>query len=404
MPNVLVFTSLFPNKVNPDFGVFIKKRMFAYAKRKDCNVMVVAPVPFSPDVKFFKKYYQYSQIPRHELIDGIMVYHPRYPLIPKISMTVHGKLIYHSTINTLKQINKEFPFDLIDAHFIYPDCQAGVLLGNYFKKPVIVSARGTDINQYIFIPSIKPQIVKTLQRATRIVSVCRALKDMMIGLGIDDRKIDVIPNGIDKDLFYPIDRRDARNALGLPPEKRIILSVGSLIPRKGHDLTIRALNRLIGSMSDLQLYILGTGDEKSNLESLISGLNMKDVVFLKGHIRNKELLTWYNASDIFCLSSEKEGWANVLMESLACGTPVVATNVFGAPEIVRNDSLGLLVERTDNDIAGGIEAALNKKWDHGEISRQIRERTWNIVAEEVSHVFDSALERFRVQERRKHVE
>lgn len=397
MPNVLVFTSLFPNKVNPDFGVFIKRRMLAYAQRKDCNVMVVAPVPFSPEVKFLKKYYQYSQIPQHELIDGIMVYHPRYPLIPKISMPFHGKLIYHSTINALKKIHKEFSFDLIDAHFIYPDCQAGVLLGKVFNKPVVVTARGSDLHEYTKYPLIRPQISKTLQHAGKIISVCQALKDIMVGLNIEPDKISVIPNGIDTEKFFPKDKSASRQKLGIGTDKKVVLSVGSLIALKGHHLTIEAMQILKKKYLGIELYIIGKGSEKKRLEALAEESGLVEDINLLGQIPNDQLIDWYNAADVFCLASEKEGWANVLTESLSCGTPAVATNVFGSSEIIKAGSNGYLVQRYAVDIAKGIEKALEKEWDKNKIAQDISGRTWDVVAREVGSVFDEAINEYAAQ-------
>ena len=394
MVKVLVYTSLFPNQIKTDLGVFIKKRMAAYAKRNNCELRVIAPVPYFPKTSLFKTYSYFSHIPQREIIDDILVYHPRYPLIPKISMPFHGQLMYHGTKNLVRHLYKTFRFDIIDAHFIFPDCQAAVAFGNMLHVPVVSSARGSDINEFLYYPLIKPQIIKTLQKTTQIISVCQALKNMMIALGIEDEKISVIPNGVDTTLFYLTDRQKALEKSGIDANKKNILSVGSLIPRKSHDLTIKAVSRLINKGYKINLYILGTGPEKKNLEKLIDKLNLRKYVFLKGHIPNETLNLWYNAADFFCLSSAREGWANVLTESLACGTPVVATNVFGASEIVKNDSLGILINRTYDDIAQGLEDALNKSWNRKKISETISTRTWDVVAEEVSGVFDQALNQF----------
>lgn len=395
MTKVLVFTSLFPNKVKLDSGVFIKKRMLAYSKRKSCEIIVVAPLPYFPKITFLKKYAYFSQIAHREIIEGVSVYHPRYPLIPKISMPIHGQLMYHAVKGFIRKIYREFRFDIIDAHFIFPDCQAAVQLGEFFNVPVVSSARGSDINEFIYYPLIRPQIIRTLQKSAKIISVCQALKEMMVNMGIQKDKITVIPNGIDTDLFYPSDKNSAKKKFNLQLNKQMILSVGSLIPRKSHDLTIRAVSHLVNKGYNLQLCILGAGEEMRNLKKLINDLNLAGSVFLMGHVPNEELVQWYNASDLFVLASEREGWANVLTESLTCGTPVVATNVFGASEIVKDDSMGFLVNRSVEAIAEGIEKALNTKWEQNKISKKICERTWDVVAREVEEVFDLALKNFK---------
>ncbi|EIM63571.1 glycosyltransferase family 4 protein [Desulfobacter postgatei] len=393
MPKILILTSLFPNTKKPDLGIFIQKRMFAYARKKACKIEVVAPVPYCPDLKFLRPYQYYSQVPFHETMDGINVYHPRYFMIPKASMTIHGKLIYWGIKNFVQELHKKSAFDLIDGHFIYPDCQAGILLGELLHLPVVVSARGSDINQYMSYSTIKPQISEILTKSSHIISVCEALKQMMLEICPDEKKITVIPNGIDKKYFHQINKKTARLKLGINNDKHILLSIGALIPRKGHDLTIKAAAQLIKSKTPLQFYIIGSGPEEQRLKKLAEHLKIQSDIFFMGQIPNDQLIDWYNAADLFCLSSDKEGWPNVLTESLACGTPVIATKVFGAPEIVKNESMGILVERRYEDIAGGIAKGLANNWNRSAISQEVSSRTWDVVAEECSLVFDEVLAR-----------
>ncbi len=397
MRKVLVFTSLFPNKIKPDSGIFIKRRMLAYAKRNNCEIRVVAPVPYFPKIRGLKKYAHFSKIPQREIIDDVIVYHPRYPLIPKMSMPVHGKLIYYAVKGLIRKIYREFRFDVIDGHFIFPDCQAATQLGESFKVPVIVSARGSDIHQYIYFSLIRPQIIKTLKKSTKIISVCQALKDLMVGLGIKQNKISVIPNGVDTGLFYPLDKKSSKEKLGFGANTKMILSVGSLISLKGHDLTINAVSHLVKKNYNVQFCIIGNGIKRQELERLIKELDLTDNVSLIGHVPNDKLTLWYNAADVFCLSSAREGWANVLTESLACGTPVVATNVFGALEIVKDDSTGILVKRTVGDITDGLITALNRQWNQGKISQETCERTWDVVAEEVDSILNAAVGDFKFE-------
>jgi glycosyltransferase involved in cell wall biosynthesis len=388
---ILVFTSLFPNHLNPDSAVFIKNRMFHFAKLDGCEIRVVAPVPYCPPFKVFGYWYEFSQIKSHEIMQGMHVYHPRYLLIPKISMQIHGLSIFLSTIGLIKEIQREFPFDLIDAHYIYPDCFAGMLLGKIFKKPVVVSARGTDINQFSRFKTIRPMIKTTLKHSSYVISVCNALKGVMVKLGADASKTIVIPNGIDTSLFYPEDKNIARQFLSLDNHKKIIFSAGSLITRKGHHLVIDAMEDIIQKFPDTHFYIAGKGIYQQTLEKKISEKRLGAYITLLGHVPNSDLKQWYSAADVFCLASSREGWANVIMESMACGTPVIATNVWGAPEIITTSEVGLLVERNKVSIAEGLIKALNKNWDRKKIREHVSKRTWNIVAQEVKDVFNQVL-------------
>lgn len=354
---------------------------------------MVAPVPYCPPWPQLGKWYQNSQIKKYEVMDGIEVFHPRYPLIPKLSMPVHGLSLFLSSLKLLKKINQTFPFDLIDGHYIYPDGFAAVLLGKTLKKPVVLSARGSDINQFIRFKSIKPMLRYALNRADHVISVCHALKQEMVTLGINDDKISIIPNGVDTEQFYPLDKKEARKKLSLPHKKRIILSVGSLIPRKGFHVILDAFPKLLQEDNNIHFYIIGEGPFRSSLERQIESLNLTRHVSLVGERPNSELKIWYSAADVFCLASSREGWANVIMESLACGTPVVATNVWGAPEILTSSDIGMLVDRTPGSLYSVLKTALETTWNRKRIRGHVKDCNWLTVAEEVNSVFLSVLDK-----------
>jgi len=384
---ILVFSSLFPNHTEPDFGVFVKNRMVHVSRIEECDLVVVAPVPYCPPWRIMGKWFKYSQIKRHEVISGVDVYHPRYLLIPKVSMLFHGLMMFIFSVNLVRRLHKTSGFNIIDAHYIYPDCFAGVLLGRLLRLPVAVSARGTDINGFPRFRTIRPLIKFVLDRADQVISVCASLKDAMIDLGCPGEKINVLPNGIDVSRFYLIDKKEARKSLGLSGKQKIILSVGGLIPRKGHHLTIQAMKKIMTIHPDACLVIAGKGEEEATLRDLAAKEGVEKCVAFQGHIPNELLIKWYNAADVFCLASSREGWANVIMESMACGLPVVATNVWGAPEIITSQDVGILVERDTDSIAKALSHALNQKWDRTKIRAHVEKRTWDVVADEVYSVF-----------------
>lgn len=391
--NALVYTSLFPNNIQPNNGIFIKQRMFAFAKLNGCEIKVVAPVPYSPPWPFLGRWYGASQIKSREITEGIEIFHPRYGLIPKISMVIHGFSMFLSSIRLIKNISTRYSIDIIDAHYIYPDGFAAVLLGQSLKKPVVLSARGSDINHFSKLPMIVPMLRFALRKADHIIAVCNALRDEMVRLGVSIDKIAVISNGVNLDTFAPEDRLLARKRLGIRADEKILLSIGWLIPRKGFHLILEAMPTLLRQHPDLTLYIIGEGPCRKDLEGLISGLNLGGRVHLLGEKANSELKYWYNAADVFCLASSREGWPNVLMESLACATPVVATNVWGAPEIVTSRDIGLLVERSPHAIAQGLIHAFSKDWDRDTIRAHVAYRSWHKVASEVREVFANTIEK-----------
>ena len=385
--NILVFTSFFPNNVFPNHCVFTKERMAPFQRMNGCRMKVVAPVPYFPPVKITHRW-KFSQVVMREKIEGFDVYHPRYYLTPKVGMTTYGLMMFLSALPTVKRIRKEFDFDLIDTHCVYPDGFAGVLMGRYFGKPVVVTSHGTDLNLYPKIRMMRTLLRYTLQKADRVIAVSQALKNVAVGLGIGEEKISVIPNGIDTGKFFPMPEGQARGFLNLP-DKKVILSVGALIPTKGFDLLIRAVKILIEKhgRKDLFLVIVGEGPARGDLEKLIASLDLAENVHLTGGIPHKNIHLWYNAADLFCLTSHREGWACVLIEALACGTPVVATNVGGAPELVRSEKYGLLANVNIEDIAEKISFALDTNWNRDEIVEYARGFTWEIAAKELNDLY-----------------
>jgi glycosyltransferase involved in cell wall biosynthesis len=380
---VLTYTALYPNKVNPLQGIFIHQRVKHLARRPGNSAEVIAPVPYFPSWLHVPHWQQFSQIPREEEIDGIRIHHPRYLLLPGVSMPAHGMLMYVASLATARRLHRERSFDCIDAHFVYPDGLAAVRIGKTLGLPVIVSARGTDINLYPSFHLIRPMLRWTLLHAAGVIAVSADLKNKMIALGIPETRIRVISNGVDTELFQPRNARSARKQLGLPEEGSIAVSVGSLIESKGHHLLIAAVAERPRSFPQPRLYILGEGIYRSALEQLVRVKKMQDRVSFPGNRPNQEISLWFSAADVSCLLSSREGWPNVVSEALACGTPVLATRTGGIPEIITSPELGIFVERDVDSIAAGLEQALTKPWNRAEIARHSRARSWDVVAAEV---------------------
>ncbi|HMY71328.1 MAG TPA: glycosyltransferase, partial [Blastocatellia bacterium] len=290
---------------------------------------------------------------------------------------------------TVERLHREQPIDVIDAHYVYPDGYAAALIGRRLNVPVFITARGTDINLFSRMPLIRPKIVKALQRATGIIAVSQALKARMIELGIAAEKIAVIPNGIDHAVFHPQDRAAARRKLGLNPEDTILLTVGALVPAKGIDRLIDALALLVRKDQErrLKLFVIGEGVERKKLESQISNLRLENRVFLLGAKPQTELVAWYSAADLFCLASQREGCPNVVIEAMACGLPVIATDVGGVRELIGAACGRVVAESNPETFAAEIGSALATNWNRLEIAERGGARSWATVAEEVMQFF-----------------
>jgi teichuronic acid biosynthesis glycosyltransferase TuaC len=389
---VLSATTLFPNNMKPNQGVFVKERLTRLAVLPDVELKVIAPVPYFPKWKISHRW-EYSQVHKREVIENLDIRHPRYFITPKFGMPFYGYFMAASLYPAIKAIQKMFDFDVIDSHYVYPDGFAAVKIGRILKVPVTITARGSDINLFSKFRTIRPLLRNCLNKADQIITVSQKLKDSILDLRIPSEKIHVIPNGVDCDKFRPMPQTTVRKQLGLPQDIKIILSVGNLVDLKGFDILIRSIKKLrdVDGYHDLMLIIAGEGDQREHLEGMIDAFRLTGIVSLKGNIPHKELCQWYNAADLFCLASSREGWPNVILESLACGTPVVATNVGGIPEILTSRHVGLICDRDEKSIAETIQSALFQSWDHELIVRHANNHTWEQAALSVYRVLEKTL-------------
>lgn len=349
---LLTYSTLYPNAAQPNHGVFVENRLRHLIAGGAVESRVVAPVPWFPSAAAgFGRYADYAAAPRRECRNGLPVEHPRYPVIPKIGMTVAPGLLYRFSRPALARQRRDgYDFQIIDAHYFYPDGVAAVLLGRYFGRPVVITARGTDLSLIPDYALPRRMILWAAAQAAGIVAVCQALKDRLIELGVDGARVTVLRNGVDLDLFRSVDPVAARQALGL--NRRTLLSVGALIPRKSNEIVIQALP----SLPDVDLLLAGDGPERESLARLAGALGVADRVRFLGPVAHADLPRIYAAADALVLASSREGWANVLLEAMACGTPVIASNVWGTPEVVAARAAGVLMpERTP----AGLRAAFD---------------------------------------------
>jgi len=291
--------------------------------------------------------------------------------------------MFLGSLPLVRRLHRQFHFDCIDAHYLYPDGFAAVLLGKMLGLPVVLSARGTDTNVFPSLWLIRPMIVWSLRSAAGVIAVAAALKSAIVNLGVPPGRVCVIPNGVDLERFHPFEQPVARRALGLPTEGKIVISVGSLTEVKNHRLLISAFAKVSQVPPELKLYIVGEGPLRPALENLIRELRLQEKVLLVGHCRNEDLALWFSAADVSCLVSLREGWPNVLMESIACGTPVVATRVGGVPEIICSPDLGAMAEQDSESVAATLRVALAKEWNRKALALHAQARSWDKVASEV---------------------
>ena len=377
--NILTFTTLFPNAVVPHHGIFVERRLLHLLRHSSVKSTVFAPVPWFPfRNRLFGEYASYAAVPARENRSGMDVYHPRYPLIPKVGMSVAPMLLALSIFTKLKRHRSDVQdFDIIDAHYFYPDGVAAVLLGKWLKKPVVITARGTDINLIPKYALPRMWILWAASRCAKIITVSDALRNRILELGVDADKVRTLRNGVDLGFFRPeSDRSVLRKELQI--RGFTLLSVGHLIESKGHHLVIRSLHDL----ANVSLVIIGSGRMRGELESLASETGVADRVRFAGAVSPDELRRYYNAADALVLASSREGMPNALLESIACWTPVVATPYGGSPEVITNHHAGQLTEnRSPDAIAEGVDALRKSYPDRADTRRHAEKFSWQATTE-----------------------
>lgn len=358
-PRVLLFSTLYPSGVRPGHGIFVAARLQQVLASGAVDARVVAPVPwfYSTDSRH-GDHALMARTARHERLEGVEVEHPRYLLPPKVGMHIAPFMLAAGALPTLKRlIRSGFDFDVIDAHYYYPDGVAAALLARHFDKPLVITARGSDLN-LIARHAVPRRLMRwAASRADTSIAVSQALADTMASVGMAPSRIRVLCNGVDLASFSPQPQAQARRALGWPDVPTLI-AVGNLVALKGQRLVIEALE----SLPDHRLVLVGSGPDEVALRSLAQQRGLAGRVQFCGRVEQRHLSAHYSAADMLVLPSEREGMPNVALESIACGTPVIATAVGGIPEIVDSPVVGRLMNKRSAD---GVAAAVREMCSQG---------------------------------------
>ena len=387
--SILTTSTLFPNSLQPSHGIFVETRLRRLLAGGKVKARVLAPVTWAPPGLPGAEMEKLRAIPDFEHRNALDVDHPRYVVVPKIGMNLAPHTLYRAMRRRLRQmLDAGLKIDLIDAHYFYPDGVAATWLGAEFNLPVVITARGTDINLIPEYPRPRRLILEAAQNAAAIITVCQALKDRLVELGVPGSKITVLRNGVDLEIFHVKDRNALRSKFGV--SGLVLASVGLLIERKGQHLIIEALKEI----PDATLLLAGSGPDRQMLDEFAARLGVKDRVRFLGSVDQTTLCEIYNCADISILASSREGWANVLLESMACGTPVLGSAVWGTPEVIASPDAGLLLESRDaKGIVSGINQLRNAMPDRAATRRYAEQFDWQSTTDGQIAIFRSILKR-----------
>lgn len=380
-PHIVVLSSLFPSMRQPGLGLFVRERMFRVGGR--LPLAVVSPVPWFPFqglLRCLRPGFR-PGAPAFETQQGFDVWHPRFLSAPGVLKRFDGVSMALGALSRLSKLKREGRLDIIDAHFAYPEGYAASLLGRWLDVPVTITLRGTE-TRHARDPVLRRLVRRGLQQAKRVFSVSESLRQIALSLDITPDKVRVVGNGVDVEKFVPIEKGEARRTLRLASDVPVLVTVGGLVERKGFHRVIECLPVLRASFPGLQYLIVGgpspEGDWTERLKALVDSLRLHDCVQFLGALPADDLKLPLSAADIFVLSTRNEGWANVFLEAMACGLPVVTTDVGGNAEVVCDRRLGTIIPFDDSEaLLLALDGALRRRWDRASIRRHARSNTWD---------------------------
>lgn len=388
MPRVLSLSTLYPNKAQPRFGTFVARSLEALQRETEWDVTVINPIGVPPLA--LGQYRARAEAALDGIERGVPIHRPTFRLLPGVGGRFNPGAIARAVLPLAKRLHSATPFDLVDAQFFYPDGPAAMRVAKALGLPLSIKARGADIHYWGTKPYARAAMLEAGKAATGMLAVCEALAADMKALGLPRENIAIHYTGLDRDRFRPLDHTRLRprlaQELNLPLafEEPLLVSVGALIPRKGQELVIRALSGL----PDARLLLVGKGEDETMLRALAVELGVAGRVHFLGLLDHDMLPLVLSACDAMVLPSASEGLANAWVEALACGTPLVITDVGGAGELVTDPLAGVLVARETQAVRDGIERVLAEPRDRQAVAATVERFGWSRNARALAAHYD----------------
>jgi glycosyltransferase involved in cell wall biosynthesis len=386
---ILLLSSLFPHYAEPTLGVFVENRLRNLLNNHAVKAKVIAPVPYFPfKSKNFGRYGRAAQAPLYENRHGIDIYHPRFLTVPQIAMRWNPVLMYKAALKSAKALMAQGDdFDVIDAHYLYPDGVAAMMLADALNKPFVITARGSDVTEigrnYQFA---RDRIMAAIQKSSKTITVSSSLKDELIEQGAPAEKVTVLRNGVDTQHYHEWNRKEVRE--GLSVSGAVMIYAGWLIERKRLDIVLDVTERI----PELTTLIVGDGPLREQLEKTAKEKSIENRVLFLGQQTPTDMPKYYSAADVLLLPSDREGWANVLLEAQACGTPVVTRNVGAARDIVTNDKVGRVVDNEDaTEIAAVVRTIIQSNTDRKYVCNHACRYSWDATSCGQYEIFQKAI-------------
>ncbi len=381
---VLSLSTLFPAPPRPGFGKFVEGQMRAVVARGDTDLVIVNPLGLPPWPLVQREPYRtLATCPPTSQLGSATVHHPRFRTLPLLGADRNPARIADAVLPLVRRLHAERPFDVVDSQFFFPDGPAAMRIAAELGVPFTIKARGSDIHYWSTRPVALAQMREAADAAGGMLAVSEALRRDMSALGFPGQQIAVHYTGLDHARFRPAPRAEMRRAMaerfGLPVDGPLLLTPGALIAIKGQALAIEALSDL----SDAHLALAGTGGDEAALRALAERLGVADRVHFLGQVSHDVLPGLMAAAEVVVLPSEREGLANVWIEALACGAPLVIPDIGGAREVVCSAASGRIAARDSAAIAAAVRQLLDNRADQATVAAGAARFSWDTNAAEL---------------------
>jgi len=377
---ILILTNLFPTPWDPLRGAFNRQQFERLGRRHDIDVLV--PVDFRERM---------TQARGHAEVRHLHVNYFTFVYLPRIGRALHALCWLVCLLWQCGRQLRNRRYDCLLVSWAYPDGAAASWLARRLGIPYVLKVHGSDLNVQAESGLRRLQIQAALRQASAVVSVSRALAEKAINLGAAADAVHVLYNGVDGALFQPGVRSEARARLDLPANLPLLLYVGNLKASKGCMDLLEAFPALVAAYPRARLVYVGTGPCDIQLRERARVLGCADRVELRGPVAHDALGDWFRAADLLCLPSHNEGVPNVVLEAMACGTPVVATRVGGIPEVVP-EYAGVLVPPHDRGaLAAALIEASRRTWEPRRITLHASGFRWDDNVDRLDRILQSAV-------------
>lgn len=352
-PRVLVLSQNYPSVPFPTRGLWVRR--FVRLSLDIAVPEVVAPVPYAPPFLPSDTARRWRRVPRRSDDDGVVVHHPRFPTAPgHLLHALDARMAYLPVRRVTDRLQREAGFDLIHAHFIFPEGVIAARLGGRYDVPVVTTEHSLWEPWLDERPRVRDQVEEALPRLASVSVVSEAVARTVAPLAAGRVPVDLLRNVVDESTFRP-----PADEAGRDPHR--LLFVGAVRRVKGLDVLVEALSRLAAGRKSLRLDVIGEPffrayrRDQEEVQALITRLGLEDRVRFLGAMTPEEVAGAMRRCAAVVVPGRRESFSAVAVEALACGTPVVATRC-GGPEEILTAGTGVLVPIEDPvALARGIE-------------------------------------------------